>query len=475
MYLLIVHIPSAIYVWIGKNCEAIMERDARGAVCQIVRYERVQGPITIIKEGEEPAYSWDAFSNIFPLMDKSGNGGEVGESTVKIHPGERKTDGYNVDFEIFQKAIRGSFVPPFASSENEHETHLPARESSWSMLRRKFASGNMKEFVLAPRISLSRVYSDSMMLVHTAKIIHQRPSSSSSSSSSPLYLSPDSISSESSTSSKYFQNPLWILPSAASCSLPVSSTLSNDSDMSLLSSKSSDQPMSNSPENVVSNCSSQSYSRSTSLPSKKLSPLAERRGSLSLKLPVMSDKMRLMSTSSKFLSTKEDGVRINDSTCSVGHIDDIDKVLEPKDGVQKGGEYSRQQCNICQKEPSFIKHSAEPWKNFPLEEGAGSSASKETGESCPAQCNFMQPFVCRWPSLEKIATFGVRELDSKSSFTIYSPNTGVGKSERQCFVSLGRKIFHCGNFPIQLDSGRERTDVEETDWDINLSLLRPIS
>ncbi|BFG23096.1 hypothetical protein CerSpe_093700 [Prunus speciosa] len=177
--------------------------------------------------------------------------------------------------------------------------------------------------------------------------------------------------------------------------------------------------MSNSPENVVSNCSSQSYSRSTSLPSKKLSSLAERRGSLSLKLPVMSDKMRLMSSSSKFLSTKEDGVRINDSTCSVGHIDDIDKVLEPKDGVQNGGEDSRQQCNICQKEPSFIKHSAEPWKNCPLEESAGSSASKETGESCPIQCNFMQPFVCRWPSLEKIATFGARELDSKSAFTIY--------------------------------------------------------
>ncbi|BFG34181.1 hypothetical protein CerSpe_204550 [Prunus speciosa] len=32
----IVYIPSAIYVWIGKNCEAIRERDARGAVCQIV-------------------------------------------------------------------------------------------------------------------------------------------------------------------------------------------------------------------------------------------------------------------------------------------------------------------------------------------------------------------------------------------------------------------------------------------------------
>ncbi|PQQ14718.1 protein-tyrosine-phosphatase MKP1 [Prunus yedoensis var. nudiflora] len=186
--------------------------------------------------------------------------------------------------------------------------------------------------------------------------------------------------------------------------------------------------MSNSPENVVSNCSSQSYSRSTSLPSKKLSSLAERRGSLSLKLPVMSDKMRLMSTSSKFLSTKEDGVRINDSTCSVGHIDDIDKVLEPKDGVQNGGEDSRQQCNICQKEPSFIKHSTEPWKNCSLEEDAGSSASKETGEVVQHNvilCNLCMPLAL----FREDCYIWCEELDSKSAFTIYSPNTGVGKSE----------------------------------------------
>ena len=94
-----------------------MERDARGAVCQIVRYERVQGPIIMIKEGEEPAYFWDAFSNLLPLMDKSGNKVEVGELAIKNCPGERKVDAYNVDFEIFQKAIKGGFVPPFASSE----------------------------------------------------------------------------------------------------------------------------------------------------------------------------------------------------------------------------------------------------------------------------------------------------------------------------------------------------------------------
>nr|XP_043631404.1 protein-tyrosine-phosphatase MKP1-like [Erigeron canadensis]XP_043631405.1 protein-tyrosine-phosphatase MKP1-like [Erigeron canadensis] len=141
----IIHVPSAIYLWVGQQCESLMERDARGAVCQIVRYEKVNGPIVVVKEGEEPSYFWDCFSNFLPLMD-------VVESS-KLLPGKRMVDSYNVDFEIFQKAIVGGFVPPFASSETEQETHLPARESTWSVLRRKFAFGNMKEFVLASKLS----------------------------------------------------------------------------------------------------------------------------------------------------------------------------------------------------------------------------------------------------------------------------------------------------------------------------------
>ncbi|KAI3705159.1 hypothetical protein L1987_75392 [Smallanthus sonchifolius] len=141
----IIHIPSTIYLWIGQKCESLMERDARGAVCQIVRYEKVQGLIVVVKEGEEPNYFWDAFSNFLPLMDEL--------ESSKVTPGKRIIDSYNVDFEIFQKAIVGGFVPPFASSETEQETHLPARESSWSVLRRKFAFGNMKEFVLASKLS----------------------------------------------------------------------------------------------------------------------------------------------------------------------------------------------------------------------------------------------------------------------------------------------------------------------------------
>ncbi|KAM3236501.1 hypothetical protein P3L10_016538 [Capsicum annuum] len=147
----IIHIPSSIYVWIGKKSEAIMERDARGAVCQIVRYEKVQAPIITVMEGEEPLYFWDAFSNFLPLMDKLKNGGDAVESSSKVCPGESKVDAYNIDFEIFQIATSGGFVPPFASCETEYETHLPVRESSWSMLRGKFVSGNMKDFVFSTK------------------------------------------------------------------------------------------------------------------------------------------------------------------------------------------------------------------------------------------------------------------------------------------------------------------------------------
>ncbi|KAF3678266.1 hypothetical protein FXO37_04466 [Capsicum annuum] len=116
-----------------------MERDSSGAVYQIIRYEKVQ----------EPFYFWDAFSNFLPLVDKLKNGGDSVESSSKVYPGERKVDMDNIDFEIFQKATSGGFVPAFALCESEHETHLAVIENSWSMLRGKFVSGNMKDFVFS--------------------------------------------------------------------------------------------------------------------------------------------------------------------------------------------------------------------------------------------------------------------------------------------------------------------------------------
>ncbi|XP_048231617.1 protein-tyrosine-phosphatase MKP1 isoform X2 [Ricinus communis] len=391
----IIHIPSAIYIWIGKYCEAIMERDARGAVCQIVRYERAQGPIIVIKEGEEPAYFWDAFSNYLPLIEKSGNGMKAGESALKISLGERKVDAYNVDFEIFQKAIKGGFVPPFASSENEHETHLPARESSWSVLRRKFAPGDMKEFVSAPKIFLSRMYSDSMMIVHSSS----PPSSSLS--SSPPYLSPDSISSDSSTSSKYFSESSLDSPSAASSSVLVSSSLSNFSNLSLLSSKTSSQPLSNTPEfHAISSMSNGPYQVTSSLSKTSPPSLAERRGSLSksLKLPVMTENMRPTNIPPNSHTCQEDGARINKNNFSWCNTDSREIVLESRNDTKEGDKDSVQQCKLnlcsdrvviadkCHKEASFVNNYDGPDRNCLLGKGLGCSTSN--GKD---RCSLKQP------------------------------------------------------------------------------------
>lgn len=461
----IVHIPAAIYIWIGKHCESIMERDARGAVCQLVRYERAQGRIVIIKEGEEPGYFWDAFSNFLPLMDKSRNGVEIRESTIKMVPGERKVNSYDVDYEIFRKAIMGGFVPPFSSSENEHETHLPARESSWSALRRKFASGDMKEFVSVPKISLCRVYSESMMLVHSSS-----PSSSTSSllssSSSPPYLSPDSVCSDSNTSSKCSSESSMDSPSAASCSLPVSSTLSNFSNLSLHSFKNSSEDIPNKPET----CGSQPPLS----PVKRISPsLAERRGSLSksLKLPVMTSNVRANS-SLDLLASQEDVASRSDNTYTLCNSDSIDIVFKSKSAIRNGEEDATQMCKLkispssvdtaelCHKVSSSANNCVDSGRNYTWREGL---KANRLDESVPDHCNQMQPLIYRWPTFERVGKFDSSALNSKSAFAIFSPSRDSGKSAaRVLYFWVGRSFCH-GKSQIQLDNNKELGNIEGSD------------
>ncbi|KAG7031629.1 Protein-tyrosine-phosphatase MKP1, partial [Cucurbita argyrosperma subsp. argyrosperma] len=477
----IVHVPSAIFVWIGKNCEAIMERDARGAVVQIVRYEKVHGPIYVIKEGEEPTNFWDSFANLLPLMDKSNSKINLGELRAKPYPGERRVDSYDLDFEIFQKAITGGFVPPFPSSENEHETHLPVRESSWSMLRRKFASGNMREFVSAPRISLSRVYSDSLMMVHfSAKPSSPSAISLSSSSSSPIHLSPDSLSSDSSSSSssstKYFSESSLDSPSASSPTVQVSSTLSSFSNMHLISSNSSLESMPNGPETRDA-VPLESSSRSFSFPSKKFSPsLAERRGSAkSLTLPTMPCKIRATNSASRFLATQEDGKRKNKISFSLDASFNMKKGSEPMDNVEDEQTSSTQNFkNIengmdvrvgcmatSQVETEVAGQSAGSWKSYPkhFEEGMVSTVSngKQDGE-------FVQPMVYCWPELAKIAAFDRSYLHSKAAVVIFSPSRYLGKKDdMMLYIWVGNSFDHDLS-PIQVKRDKDLVDVEKIDW-----------
>ncbi|CAK7325617.1 unnamed protein product [Dovyalis caffra] len=332
----------------------------------------------------------------------------------------------------------------------------------------------MKEFVSAPKIFLSRVYSDSMMIVHSSS--PSSSSQSSSSSSSPPYLSPDSLSSDSSTSSKYFSESSLDSPSPASCSLPVSSTLSNLSNLSLTS-KSSSQPLSNTSGFHGVNMSEQ-CSPATSLPSQKSSlSLAERRGSLSksLKLPMVTDNMRVSNTLPNSLANQEEGARIDEKTFSWCDSNSIDIVFESKEDV-KGGRHSIQQrkpnisldrvasSDLYHKEASIVNNFDELGKNCPVGEGSGCSVSNGMEESVAASCNTMQPLVCRWPSLERIAALGTSDLDSKAAFAILVPTGGIGRDgTRILYFWVGKSLFDEKSL-IQLDRRRPLADSEHIDW-----------
>ncbi|XP_059317652.1 protein-tyrosine-phosphatase MKP1 [Lycium ferocissimum] len=411
----IIHIPSAIYVWIGKKCEAMMERDARGAVCQIVRYEKVQGPIITVTEGEEPLYFWDAFSNFLPLMDKLKNGRDVVESSSKVCPGERKVDMYNVDFEIFQKATSGGFVPPVSSCETEHEieTRLPVRESSWSMLRRKFVSGNMKDFVFSTKSGISRIYPDDSMFatkqLNSSSMLSSSSSCSSSSSSASPYLSPDSISSDSSINSKCLSDSPLVSPS-------------------IIPSKISPQSISKTSKYIDVNFTSPKTSSQSAPALSKKFPLsiAERRGSLSkcLRLPMLTE------VKNESLNEAATGGEILQSPQEIkgSKIDELQRSLEILSIV-----------NPSDKEASVFSGFHESWEE--------------------------KPVVYRWPSLEKLATCSIDDLDSKGAYIFIVPTSGFGKEAgKTVYVWVGRS-FSCEISKIrQVNRKGLVGDPGEIDW-----------
>ncbi|XP_071934647.1 protein-tyrosine-phosphatase MKP1-like isoform X2 [Coffea arabica] len=435
----IVHIPSAMYVWIGKKCEMIMERDARGAVCQIVRYEKVQGPVVMIKEGEEPSFFWDAFSSLLPLMDKSSSNVDVVDASIKICPGNRIIDSYSVDFEIFQKAIMGGFVPPFASSETEQETHLPARESSWSVLRRKFISGNMKEFVSG----VSIVYPDSLFIVEEQCRAQQSHSSASSllslmpslSSSSSSSASSSSLSSLSSSSSSSSSSPPYLSPDSSS-DASINSTIQSDSpDMS---------------------------------PS---AASAERRGSLSksLKLQMLTDDSQGREMPTNSLTNEQDTVTTKHDACSLSKSLETQDSLDSEEQDVMHDELKLQSplgtVGSCHADAAFRKNSDLHIVNHHLgkEESAISNGTLENGM---ASSGFIKPIVYRWPSLEKVVTFGSDDFDSQSAFVVITSSScpTFGKTGAGILYFWVGRLFNCNSWNTKLESNQKFGGLVEFDW-----------
>uniref|UniRef100_A0A2P2JDK5 Protein-tyrosine-phosphatase MKP1 n=1 Tax=Rhizophora mucronata TaxID=61149 RepID=A0A2P2JDK5_RHIMU len=192
----IVHVPTNIFIWLGRNCSSVMSNHARTAANQVVQYERAQGPIVNIKEGEEPIEFWDALTNGQIIADGCSKVEVKREddllsvdaaiaATICKGVGEKKVDDYDLDFEIFNKALSGGVVPPFSVSKADSETSLPARENGWGRLRHKFANGVVKEFVTSSKMHCESIPSnkESDVIIDTCKEKHSSLVFSSSSAS----------------------------------------------------------------------------------------------------------------------------------------------------------------------------------------------------------------------------------------------------------------------------------------------------
>ncbi|KAJ4977699.1 hypothetical protein NE237_008479 [Protea cynaroides] len=465
----IIHVPSAIYIWVGRSCQLMMERDARGAASQVVRYERVQAPIITVEEGLESSAFWDAFSNLPDSVDKSRNSAQI-ESAAKVVPGERKVDSYDVDFELFQKAISGGVVPVFSTSGAEHETHLPTRESNWSVLRRKFASGDVKEFVSAPKVSLCRVYSDSMLILDSDNRVNKFPDLSADLSSSP-HFSPISFSSDSSTSTKSSSESPSLSPcTSSSTPSPASSSVPE------LPSNTSLHPIPNITESPKVDHASKPCSQVISSQSKKLVlSLAERRGSLSpsLKLPTLVDDKSVSYRRDKITYSTSSASPLNgrgrdNNTCSLTELGSKEKVVESNEAtaIEKGD--LTQECQLqmllgaslndhaAVNEGAFVK-------KYPLQEVLDVSVFAELVDNVYEFCNPIDPIVFHWPTLERVAPFGTADLDSEAAFLFLVPSTSVGKhKDRMIYLWIG-KSFKYDNCQIRLDVNSS-VDVEAIDW-----------
>lgn len=436
----IIHAFSSIFVWIGKNCEPAMEKDAKTAAYQVVRYEKVQGTIVTVEEGEEPSEFWEAFSSISSTED---NNQKIDKEIAnKVEAGKRNVEMYNSDFELFYQAIKGGIVPPFSSSGGSDETHVPARESNWSILRRKFISGAVKEWVSTSRAAMCRVYSDSFLMRDTDSQSNriQRPNADSSIS---LHFSPNSLSSDTSTSSKCSSDSPSFSPSTSSPSpSPVSSNLSYSS---LCPSKSLH------PESKIDD----STNVKACPPSKALTSLAERRGRISplLKLSPLNEEScqssaRVRSPESVFLLIPESLAMGNNHHNSNSGLSTIPL-------KESGALSDESSCNSSEKTSYSLQYfKAEDLLSLP----------RESAENNSTHFDPLRTLVYRWPGFQEIQEFDPRHSDLKNTFLFLAPNKSFNEpSDKVLYVCIASCLEHSSE-RIDVNSMNIVEETSDIDW-----------
>ncbi|KAF6157509.1 hypothetical protein GIB67_004447 [Kingdonia uniflora] len=392
----IVHVPSAIYVWIGKSCNFVMVNNARTSASQVVRYERAQGQIRIVKEGIEPVEFWDALASGPPVEDDFEKAGKDHVRAANILGiGQRQVSEYDMDFDIFQNALSSGVVPPCPFSGTGSETHLPARENGWGKLRQKICSGVMKE------------------LVSVSKFSHESPS--------PPCGSPDSFSCGS-----------IMIPKSSFKSPSLSPSVSDDSSLFTFSPASSN--WSESTSSLLSPSAlefREPFSvKHSSLAYKTSSPsLAERRGGIPPSLTFLSpnnddpprfSKGMIKSWSFSLLTSEEDTM-----------MDGGFHNLSYKDFRKLGREEAPLDLDWLS--------STNEVKIDQADDNELAKLYKTSSNLTNFSVDLTHPVLFQWPATEKVDMLHSGVLDSRSVFFWLSPNVILAQNKSvTLYVWVGR-------------------------------------
>lgn len=430
----IVHVPSAIYVWIGISCHPVMKRMAEGAASQVVRYERAQGPIVVIKEGHETDGFRDAFLKASHLLDDHDKSGKSTEEVTldgfcsakgqvdiahMAGVGNKRVDSYNIDFELFGRAISGGVVPPFPLSGAEGETHLPARENGWDILRRKFVSGGVKDLVTASKGTNDIAASDLDVPKHKVDAkevsVPQSPDiakSLFSPSLSPAWHFTDFIVSSKSTT-----------PSPSSISFTSSP---NSSAWSPFSPSPSPSPVSSLWESFAgSNTPSELSAKPVSFPSKgPFFSLAQRRKNISPSLELQVPR-GVQPWTSEIHQEKVDKEGILDF--------EFQAFNELRHGLNGENSEKQSENKFTQKKELWLSdRGQDKFHNSMFQTSSPSTdmynASSEDESSSFTRWkrnnaqNWMHPLLYKWPKMEKFEIFDTDDLDHGAVFILLAPS-----------------------------------------------------
>lgn len=397
---LVVHVKAGIFVWLGKFCEQVMGASANEAAKQVVRYEKVNVSIVTVREGSETREFWNV------LTGEDHQPGDVGV-------GSRRVELYDLDFEIFKRALKGGVVPQVAVPGTGSETCLPARESGWSRVRKKFLRGEVGN------------QEENEGVVEEAEEEEQRESQFCSPCSS--ITSGDTASTLSSFSPASSSSLDWHNPSPSGSDLYIAQ-----------------MPLLLQPPILVS----------------KLPPLHSRKAKKS------EEEKDSVSSDSSMRSLAERRGSNHPSLVLLPPVEGGESRLSPRDIVM----------DWCSTPPFISDVEEHRAAAIDIEQPTPSGCKDDEGESSNMsddnECIWStQPVLFRWPSLEKVEEISPRALDSGSVFTLFAPpdsSSNKGKPKGNIlYVWLGRH----SQFNRNSDSGGMDEERGE-DRQIDLERIR---